>query len=141
MDSVDAEDVRDLVRVCDNGRRAERQDEPRELVDEQLDRLEMHVRVDEPGDDPASGGVEGLLAVVVAEPCDHAVGDRDVDLEPLPREHGEHTPAADDEIGGHVAAGDGEAALQRFHAAHLSAAPALVQAGAEVPYSRGSGPA
>ena len=61
MDTVDAEDVRDLVRVCDNGRRAERQDEPRELVDEQLDRFEVHVRVDEPGDDPAPAGVEGLL--------------------------------------------------------------------------------
>ena len=43
----DAEHVRDLVRVGDDGRRPERQHEARELVDEQLHRLEVHVRVDE----------------------------------------------------------------------------------------------
>ena len=45
--AVGAEHVRDLVRVGDDGRRPERQHEPRELVDEQLRRLEVHVRVDE----------------------------------------------------------------------------------------------
>ena len=45
--AVGAEDVRDLVRVGDHRGRAERQHEPRELVDEQLRRLEVHVGVDE----------------------------------------------------------------------------------------------
>ena len=58
--AVGAEHVRDLVRVGDDGRRAERQHEPRELVDEQLRRLEVHVRVDEAGDDVAAGRVERL---------------------------------------------------------------------------------
>ena len=47
VDAVRAEHVRDLVRVGDDRRRAEREHEPRELVDEQLHRLEVHVRVDE----------------------------------------------------------------------------------------------
>ena len=45
--AVGAEHVRDLVRVGDDRGRPERQHEPRELVDEQLRRLEVHVRVDE----------------------------------------------------------------------------------------------
>ena len=76
--AVGAEHVRDLVRVGDDGGRPERQHEPRELVDEQLRRLEVHVRVDEPGHDEAAGGVERLAALVVAEAGDVAVDDRDV---------------------------------------------------------------
>ena len=52
--AVGAEHVRDLVRVGDDRRRPERQHEARELVDEQLRRLEVHVRVDEPRDDVAA---------------------------------------------------------------------------------------
>ena len=51
VDTVGAEDVRDLVRVGDDGGRSQRQHEARELVDEQLRRLEVHVRVDEAGND------------------------------------------------------------------------------------------
>ena len=51
VDAVRAEDVGDLVRVGDDGRGPEREDEARELVHEQLRRLEVHVRVDEAGDD------------------------------------------------------------------------------------------
>ena len=58
--AVDAEDVRDLVRVGDDGGRPEREDEPRELVDQQLHRLEVHVRVDEARDDVAPRRVERL---------------------------------------------------------------------------------
>ena len=76
--AVGAEHVRDLVRVGDDRRRAERQHEPRELVDEQLRRLEVHVRVDEAGHDPAAGRVDRLAPLVVAEPGDEAVDDRDV---------------------------------------------------------------
>ena len=110
MDAVDAEHVRDLVRVGDDGRRAERQHEPRELVDEQLDRLEVHVRVDEAGDDPAARCVEHLACPRTPEARDDAVDDRDVDVQPLPREDREHAAAADDEVGGLVPSGDGEAA-------------------------------
>ena len=80
MDAVRAEHVRDLVRVGDDRSRPEREDEPGELVDEQLRRLEVHVRVDEAGDDEAAGGVERLRALVVADSGDDAVHDRDVSV-------------------------------------------------------------
>ena len=50
------------------------------------------------------GRVDDLGAVVVSEPRDEAVGDRDVHLEPLAREHAEHTPTADDDVSGLVPA-------------------------------------
>ena len=103
--SVGAEDVRDLVRVGDDGRRPERQHQPCELVDEQLRRLEVHVRVDEPRNDPAVGRVEQLPALVLAEPRDVAVDHGDVRSQPLAGEHGENLAAADDEVCRLVAAG------------------------------------
>ncbi len=108
--TVGAEDVRDLVRVGDDRRRAERQDQPRELVDEQLRRLEMHVRVDESRHHPATGGVQHLQSLVRAEPRDVAVDDGDVRRQPLPSEHREHAAAADDEVCRFVAAGHRQAA-------------------------------
>ena len=120
MHAVDAEHVRDLVRVGDDGRRPEREHEPRELVDHQLHRLEVHVRVDEPRDDVAPARVERLASLVLrrarrSTPSD----DRDVGLEPLAREDREHAPAADDEIGRLVPTGDCEPALERVHEARL----------------------
>ena len=64
VDAVRAEDVRDLVRVGDHRRGPQRQHEPRELVDQELRRLEVHVRVDEAGDDVPAGRVERLDALV-----------------------------------------------------------------------------
>ena len=55
-----------------------------------------------PGTTYAPCGVECLRALVRAEPGDHAVADRDVDVEPLAREDREHPAAADDEVGGLV---------------------------------------
>ena len=83
MDAVDAEHVRDLVRVGDDRGRTEREHEARELVDHELRGLEVHVRVDEPGDDVASRASSDSRPSYVAEPGDDPVGDRDVDLEPL----------------------------------------------------------
>ena len=57
MDAVGHEDVRDLVRVGHDRHVVGGGQEPRELVDEQLGGLEVHVRVDEAGRDPAAGGV------------------------------------------------------------------------------------
>ena len=91
MDAVGAEHVRDLVRVGDDRGRAERQDEARELVDQELRRLDVKMRVDEPGDQVAPGRVDRLAALVVAEPGDDAVDDRDVALEPFAREDAEDT--------------------------------------------------
>ena len=112
MDAVGAEHVPDLVRVGDDGRRAERQHEACELVDEQLHALEVHVRVDEARNDVRAVGVERLRALVLAEAGDHPVAHRDVDLEPLAREDGEHASAANDEVGRLVAACNGEPARQ-----------------------------
>ena len=86
VDAVGAEHVRDLVRVGDDRRRAEREHEPRELVDEQLRRLEVHVRVDEARARRSGRPRRRLGALVLAEPGDVAVDDRDVGLEPLARE-------------------------------------------------------
>ena len=68
--AVGAEHVRDLVRIRDDGGRPERQHEAGELGREQLRRLEVHVRVDEAGNDEGALRVERLGALVVAEPGD-----------------------------------------------------------------------
>ena len=83
MHAVGAEHVRELVRVGYDRSGAEREHEPCELVGKELRRLEMHVRVDEPRDDVRARHVQNLVPVVVAEPRDEPVGDRDVDLQPL----------------------------------------------------------
>ncbi len=68
--AVDAEDVRDLVRVGDDSRGAQREHKARELVDHELHRLEVHVRVDESGDDVAARRVEDVPSLVLPEPRD-----------------------------------------------------------------------
>ena len=116
--AVATQHVRDLVGVRDDGRRPERQHEPRELVDEELRRLEMDVRVDEAGDDVAPLGVERLDGLVGPDACDDAVHDRDVPVrQPLAREGGENPTPVDHEVGRLVAAGDGEPSRQRGHRA------------------------
>ena len=60
VDAVGAEHVRDLVRVGDDRGRAEREHETRELVDEELHGLEVHVRVDEARDDVPAVRVDRL---------------------------------------------------------------------------------
>ena len=99
MDAVGAEDVSDLVRVGDDGRRPERQDETCELVHEQLHALEVHVRVDEARDDVRAVGVERLRPLVLAEAGDHPVADCDVDVQPLAGEHRQDPAPADDQVG------------------------------------------
>ena len=114
--AVRAQHVRDLVRVGDHGGRSEREHEAGELVREQLRRLEVHVRVDEPGDDVLAGRVDRLASFVVAEPGDPAVCDRNVRLEPLAREHRQHAAAVHDDVGRLVAAGDCETSGEIGHA-------------------------
>src|SRR5213080_4555398 len=69
----------------------------------------MHVGVDEAGDDVASTRIDNLAAVVLAEAGDPAVHDGYVHLQPLAGEDREHATAANDHVGGFVAAGDSEA--------------------------------
>jgi hypothetical protein len=126
VDPVDAEDVRDLVRVGDDRGRAEREDEPRELVHHELHGLEVHVRVDEAGDGVLTRRVERLVSVVASESRDDPVRDRDVDLEPLAREHREDASSGDDEIGRFVPARDRETALQSVHRGERNARRAVV---------------
>ena len=108
MDAVGAEHVRDLVRIRHDRSRAERQHEPSELVREHLRRLDVDVGVNEARYDPLAGRVHDLRARRSPEPGDPPVGDRDIRLEPLPREHRQHLAAADHQVGGLVAARDGE---------------------------------
>ena len=117
MNAVGAEHVRDLVRVGDDGGRPERQHEAGELVDEQLHRLEVHVRVDESGDDVASRRVDHLGAVVRTEAGDDAVRDGDVAFEPFPGEHGKDAPTAYYEVCRLIAAGDGKSPFESRHRA------------------------
>ena len=115
VDAVRPEHVRDLVRVRDHRGRPEREDEARELVDQQLRRLDVHVRVDEARDDPPAGGVDRLATLVGADPGDDTVHDRDVGIEPFAREDREHSAAADDEVGRLVPPGDRETLGEARH--------------------------
>ena len=49
VDAVGAERIGELVRVAHDRRRPARDQQPRQLADHQLGRLDVHVRVDEPG--------------------------------------------------------------------------------------------
>ena len=110
MDAVDAEHVGDLVGIGDNRRRAEREHEPGELVDEQLHGFEMHVRVDEAGDDVAPRGVDRLVAIVVTEPGYDAVHDGNVDPQPFPCEDRQHPSATHDDVGRLISSSNGDPA-------------------------------
>jgi hypothetical protein len=101
------------VRIGDDGGRAERKDQPGELVHEQLRRLEMHVGIDEPGDDVLALRIDRLPPVVGAEAGDVTVDDGDVRGEPLAGEDREHTSAAHDQVGGLVPACDRQTARER----------------------------
>ncbi len=103
------------MRVDDDRGGAEREEEPRELVQQQLRRLEVHVRVDQAGHDVAAAGVEHLPALVLAEAGHVAVDDRDVDLEPLACEDREDAPPAHDEVGGLVPARDRDPTAEILH--------------------------
>src|SRR5918994_4020869 len=127
-----AEDVGDLVRVADHRRRPARHHDARELRRQQLRRLQVHVRVDEPGHERTVRGVDPLAAVEGADARDPPVGDRDVAGDPLPREGGEHARAADDEVRLGFAPRDREQALP--HAASLASVPASTR----TPRSRSS---
>src|SRR5207342_3315163 len=111
----DAEHVRDLVGISDDRRCSEREHEPRELVDQKLDRLEVQVSVDEAGNDEPARGVEGLDALIRPETGDDAVDDGDVALEPLASEDREDPAAANDEIGALVSARDGDPSFETRH--------------------------
>ena len=101
VDAVDAEHVRDLVRVGHDRRRPERQDQPRQLVDHQLHRLDVHVGVDEAGDDVPACRVERLATRSTSPtPATHPSTIATSRLEPLPGEGGKHAAAPDHEVGG-----------------------------------------
>ena len=112
VDAVGAEHVRELVGIGDDSRRPQREHESRELVREQLRGLEVHVGIDEAGDQEPAGRVDRLRGFVVAEACDVPVRDRDVGLEPLAREDGEDAAAADDDVRRLVATGDRQPSRQ-----------------------------
>ena len=76
----------------------------------QLGRLDVHVRVDEPGGEPAPAPVDALAALVRADAGEPPVGDRDVALEPLPRERAEDPRALDHDVRLRLATGDGQQA-------------------------------
>ena len=120
VDTVRAQHVCDLVRVGDHRRRPQRQHEAGELVGQELRRLEVQVGVDESRHDPAAGRVDRLGGLVLADPRDVAVADRDVALEPLAREAG--GPSLRASVRGLVAARR-EAARKILHACESYYAP------------------
>jgi hypothetical protein len=116
VDAVRAEHVRDLVRIGDHGRRAQGQHEPSELVNEELRRLEVHVRVDESRYDVPPRGIDDVRPLVLAQPGDPAVRHGHVELQPLPREHREDVSSTDDKVRRLVTASDRDSASERGHA-------------------------
>src|SRR5581483_5752682 len=98
--------------------------------------LQVHVRVHEAGDDETAGSVELLPPLVRAKARDVAVADRDVGLQPLAREDGEHPTAADDEIGRLVAARDREPSRELGHRWILPVSPHRTSAPAPMPPPR-----
>ena len=67
------------------------------------------MRVEEARNDVAPRGIDDLASLVLAQPGDPAVRDRDVGVEPLAREHGQDAAAAHDDVGGLVTSGHGKA--------------------------------
>jgi len=106
VDAVGAEDVGDLVRVGDDRRGAVREDRPRELVDHELGRLDVHVGVDEPRHEVGALDVDALPALVAPETHDVAIDDRHVGVEPLLGEDRQHPPAGQHGVGRLVASCD-----------------------------------
>ena len=106
MDAGGAEHVGDLVGVGDDRGRAMRQDRPRELVDHELRRLDVHVGVDEPRHEVGARNIEALAAFVAPEADDMAVLDRHVDVEPLLREDRQDVAAGQHNVGRFVTARD-----------------------------------
>ncbi len=82
-DSGNTEYVRDLVRVGSHGGGAVGEHAADELVDPQLGRLQVHVRVDEPGGEGGTADVDGVDRVARTPPDHHAVADREVGVDPL----------------------------------------------------------
>ena len=111
-DPVEPEDVGDLVVVDEHGRGAVRQDRLGEARHGHHRRLDVQVRVDEPGHEKGAVGLEQARlrpARVggVAEHRDAPRLDRDVDaVEHLARVDVDEAPAGDDEVGGLAAHAD-----------------------------------
>jgi len=78
VDAVGAHDVRDLMRVGDDGGGAVRQHRARELPRGDKAGFEMDVRVDEAGADNLARHVDFLFALVAAEADDQSICHRDV---------------------------------------------------------------
>jgi hypothetical protein len=57
------------------------------------------VCIDEPGYEVGAGYIDPFAAFVMTEADDVAVGDGDIQLEPLFREHGEHAAAGQHKVG------------------------------------------
>ena len=106
VDAIGAEHVGDLVRVGDHRGGAVGHYGAGELVDHELGRLDVHVGVDEAGDQVRARDVDLLSALIPAEPDHMAVLDRDVEVQPLFREHGEHMAAREHKVGRLVTACD-----------------------------------
>ena len=100
------------------------QHHPRELVDHQLGRLDVHVRIDEARHEVAPAGIDTLTAGVAAEARDTPVCDRDVEVEPLLRERREDHRVLDHEVGLDITPCDVDQAAPAHSLEHVSARPA-----------------
>ncbi len=61
--------------------------------DSKLGRLDVHVGIDEAGHQKGARGIEPLATLISAEADDMTVLDRDVDVQPFLREHGQDVAA------------------------------------------------
>ena len=113
-----SDDVGQLVRVGDDGRRARGEHDLGEALERQHRGLDVDVGIDEPRHQHAPPRVQGLLANVASDAGKATIGHGDVALEPFPREDAEHARVAHHEVGGLVAASHGEEALPVGHRGH-----------------------
>jgi len=126
-DAIDPEHVGDLVRVEDDGGGPPRERRPRELVEPELGRLQVHVPVDEAGEQDQARDVDPLAPPVARSDAGNVLADdRDVGLEELAGEHGQHPPPGEHKVGGLVAAGDGDPADEIARHPRRVAQPARV---------------
>jgi hypothetical protein len=99
VDAVGAQHVGDFVRVGDHRGCSVREHRPGELVNGQLGRFDVHVRIDEARNNVSTRNVDALAPVIAAESDDVAVFDGYVDIEPFLGEDGEHATAGQHEVG------------------------------------------
>ena len=101
-----AEDVRDLVGICGDRRRAVGEDGAHKLVDPQLRRLEVHVRIDESRSQRGARNIDDFNRLASPPADDDPVRDREVGLDPFAGARDKDPASRDEQVGRLVSTSD-----------------------------------